>query len=187
MLAQRTGRGSAPRSVGAVDDRWWTDRARHGGLDRVVVEGAPGSLWLCGKHLIGPDHRAVVERTGAAMVVCLTHGHELEGRYDDYLAWLRSGDPVARWVPVHDLSAPPVDVAVALVDDIGSRLDAGESVVVHCAAGIGRAGTTAAALLVRRGATPEQAVAHVAASRPMAGPEAGAQTDLLHAIAALGR
>ena len=44
----------------------------------------------------------------------------------------------------------------------------------------------AAAVLVQRGASVDEAVAVVAASRPLAGPEAGAQVQLLHALADQG-
>lgn len=54
--------------------------------------------------------------------------------------------------------------------------------VLHCGAGIGRAGTIAAALLMRGGLSHDEALARVASSRPMAGPEAGAQRDLLVAL-----
>ena len=55
---------------------------------------------------------------------------------------------------------------------------------MHCGAGIGRAGTMAAALLIRMGCDEAAARATVARARPMAGPEAGAQADLLAALAA---
>ena len=54
---------------------------------------------------------------------------------------------------------------------------AGDGLLVHCGAGIGRAGTVAVALLVDMGVPLEDALAHVAAHRPMAGPEAGPPTS----------
>lgn len=47
-----------------------------------------------------------------------------------------------------------------------ARLGAGEHVVLHCFAGLGRTGTVAARLLVERGHAPEQAIAAVRAARP---------------------
>ena len=158
-----------------------SERSRNGGIDRVPVADAPGALWLCGKHLIGPDPVAAVDRVGADVVVCLNERHELEDRYPAYVDWLRS-DARARWVPVPDLGVPPIDIARELARGVAADLDAGRTVLAHCGAGIGRAGTLAAAVLVVRGATVDEAVAVVAASRPTAGPEAGAQLRLLHEL-----
>ncbi len=180
-----------PATVPTVVGRWGP-RSADGGLDRVPVPDVGAGLWLCGKHRIGPDHEAVLAEVSTAegvapsdvRVVCLVEAHELTHRYDGYLRWLRGGDARAWWHPVHDLAAPPVDVAVALVDRIDAHLRAGGPVVVHCAAGIGRAGTVAAAVLVRAGRPVAEAVAHVAAHRPLAGPEAGGQAELLASLPA---
>lgn len=174
-------------SVGAVSGTSWrtSERSRNGGLDRIPVPDSPGELWLCGKHLIGPDVEAAVSRIDADVVLCLNERHELDQRYPDYVAWLRA-DPRAWWVPVPDLHAPSLDDAVALVETLVGHLDAGRKVLTHCGAGIGRAGTIAAAVLVAGGATVEDAITAVASSRPGAGPEAGAQMALLAALAARG-
>ena len=163
-----------------------SERSRNGGIDRIPVPGASGAVWLCGKHLIGPDVEAAITRVGADVVLCLNERHELEPRYPDYVAWLHA-DPRAWWVPVPDLHAPPLTDALALVETMAAHLEGGRTVLTHCGAGIGRAGTVAAAVLVARGATVEAAVAQVAASRPGAGPEAGAQAELLRAIAGAQR
>ena len=143
-------------------------------------------MWLCGKHHIGPDVHRVREYAGGATVVCLVQRPELTGRYDQYVEWLdanRHGNAI--WFPVHDLSAPGVDHAAELFTEIRDRLVGGENFVIHCAAGIGRAGTTAVGVLMLLGMDAESAVAHVRAHRPMAGPEAGAQNDLIRDLAAM--
>ena len=60
------------------------ERSRTGGIDEVPVPG-PGRVWLCGKHFIGPDPEVALERTGAAVVVCLNERGELEDRYPEYV------------------------------------------------------------------------------------------------------
>lgn len=173
---------------------WLSERSRNGGVDEVPLPSTAGHLWLCGKHFVGPDHLAAAQRVDADVVVCLCHRHELEDRYPQYAAWLgepvggsaaplpsvaRKADPQALWFPIHDLHAPPADQALELVGVLRGLLDAGSTLLVHCGAGVGRAGTLAAALLLSLGMGREEALALVAASRSMAGPEAGPQTDLL--------
>jgi hypothetical protein len=176
--------------VGHAEDKrrrmsaWPNGRSLHGGVDEVPLPtSAGGRLWLCGKHFIAPDPERALDRVGATTAVCLTERAELIDRYPDYVAWLDANQPDrALWWPIPDLHAPDLDNALLLLDQLRSRLLSGQSLLLHCGAGIGRAGTVAAALLVTMGSTPADAVAHVAAHRPMAGPEAGAQTELLETL-----
>ena len=166
---------------------WLHERARHGGVDEVPLPAfVRGRLWLCGKHLVAPDPAGLLAELGAATVVCLCERGELAERYPDYVAWL-GGDPRARWRPIHDLGAPPLPAALSLVDELHAVLASGDGAIVHCGAGIGRAGTLAAGLLVRLGVDLDAAIATVGAARPMAGPEAGPQRQLLADLAGLGR
>ena len=172
----------------AVDDHpsWPGPRGRHGGVDEIPLPPAAGSgrLWLCGKHLVGPDPEAALRALGATTVVCLNERHELADRYPDYVAWLAAQPPTrALWHPVPDLGAPTPAAAESLVGELRRRLAGGQGLLVHCGAGLGRAGTIAAAIRVRLGQPLDRALAVVASSRPMAGPEAGAQAELLRTLA----
>ena len=151
---------------------WLSERSRNGGLDEVPVPSSAGQLWLCGKHLIGPDPEGTLDRAGASLVVCLNDETELVHRYPEYVRWLRdNADGRALWWPVHDMHAPGLDGFASLVILVTARLDAGEGVIVHCGAGIGRAGSLAAAVLIAHGAPLDDALARVSASRPGAGPQ----------------
>jgi protein-tyrosine phosphatase len=156
-----------------------------GGIHEIPLPPSiAGRLWLCGKHRIGPDVEALLADVDADFVVCLTEVHELADRYPDYTAWLRANQPHhALWHPVPDFGVPSPEEARQLFAELVERLQGGHRVIVHCAGGIGRSGTTAAALLVMLGMPLDDAIAHVRAHRPMAGPETGEQKDLVTAIA----
>lgn len=166
---------------------WLTERSRNGGIDEVALpDGAAGKLWLCGKHLIGPDPDGTLERTGASVVVCLNEENELAHRYDEYVAWLKANAATgkAHWYPIHDMHAPSLDDLVALIAQLRTRLDSGDGIVVHCGAGIGRAGTIAAAILISHGMAVDEALTHLRASRLSAGPQTSAQERILEEFAA---
>lgn len=163
---------------------WLGPRGRDGGIDTVPLPVTDGGLSLCGKHAIGPDHVGAMARCGATTVVCLVEAYELADRYPDYLAWLaanRGGTAV--WFPIHDLHAPSLAAALPFLTELRRRLEDGQHLLMHCAAGIGRTGTMAASLLMTLGVGRDEALATVAAHRPMAGPEVGAQMDLVNALA----
>jgi protein-tyrosine phosphatase len=120
---------------------------------------------------------------GAQVVVCLCERFELEERYPEYSQWLSAhAGGAARMFPVPDLHAPSVDEARAITGEVAGLLTSGRSVLMHCGAGMGRAGTMAAAVLMSAGVDLDDALHVVAASRPGAGPEAGAQMELLLAL-----
>lgn len=172
-------------TAGSSGAGWPTGRARDGGIDEIPLPGpaAAGRLWLCGKHAIGPDVEGLLARVGADGVVCLTERDELIHRYPEYVAWL-DRDERALWRPVHDLSAPPLAAFTEVVEHVHAGMCAGRSLVVHCGAGIGRAGTLAVGVALRDGMPLDRALAHVAAHRPMAGPEVGEQQHLVDVFAA---
>lgn len=164
-----------------MDTGWPRGRARHGGVDEVPVP-APGRLWLAGRRYVAPDPEQALVAVGASVLVCLCEAEELAGHWPDYAAWLRRSD-AAWWRPVPDLHAPEPPAARELVAGITARLDGGTGVLVHCGAGFGRAGTVAVAVLLAYGTPLEVALETVARARPGAGPEVGAQADLLGTLA----
>lgn len=161
-----------------------TERQLDGGIDRIPLPAdVPGELRLCGKRAIA-DGRFAHPSMPWSTVVCLCRRHELADRYPDYVDWLEDSASNSVWWPIHDLGAAPIDVTLPFVDGLVARLRAGERLLVHCAAGIGRAGTTAVCILIRLGVPMQDALASVRMSRALAGPEAGAQFELVQAVAA---
>ncbi len=165
---------------------WPGERALHGGADPIPLPAAagPGRLWLCGKHFVAPDPDAALARTGTTTVICLCELGELSSRYPDYVDWLRSSQPSrALWFPVADLSVPAADHRDELLGELQRRLRTGERLLMHCGAGLGRAGTLAVALLITAGVELGEAAARVAGQRPMAGPQSPVQSDFLVELA----
>ena len=154
-----------------------------GGIHEVPLDGTVGKLWLCGKHFIGPDVEAIRAERNITYVVCLVEEHELRDRYDAYAQWHRdnAGSPSV-WFPIPDLSYPSFDDALEFVEHVTELVRDKGSIVVHCAAGIGRAGTTATAILMMLGMPMYEALSHVRAHRPMAGPETGRQEEFIRQL-----
>jgi protein-tyrosine phosphatase len=154
-----------------------------GGIHEIPLEGTVGKLWLCGKHFIGPDVETIRIERDITYVVCLVEEHELRDRYDAYSQWHRdnAGSPSV-WFPIPDLSYPSFDDALEFVEHVTALVRDKGSMVVHCAAGIGRTGTTAAAILMMLGMPMNEALTHVRTHRPMAGPETGSQEEFIRQL-----
>jgi protein-tyrosine phosphatase len=167
---------------------WPSARARDGGIDRIPLAGVSGGLSLCGKHVVGPDPAAALVRADASTVVCLNPERELVDRYPEYVRWLRDHQHGrAVWFPIPDLGVLPLDQMRPFLDGLVGRIAAGEHLLIHCGAGIGRAGTTAVCLLMLHDVSMPQALVTVASELPLAGPEAGSQRQLVAELAATTR
>ncbi len=68
--------------------------------------------------------------------------------------------------PVTDMDVPTLPRMQGMAASLLADLDASRNVVVHCWAGLGRAGTLAACALVARGLTPLVAVSRLRRERP---------------------
>ena len=77
--------------------------------------------------------------------------------------------------PIVDLGVPERAPVLALVDQLVLRLKAGDHVVVHCRAGIGRSSLIAGAVLVKLGITPDTAWTTISAARGVEVPETDEQ------------
>jgi predicted protein tyrosine phosphatase len=74
------------------------------------------------------------------------------------------------WLPTIDDHAPSLDQLATGADFIGQAIEQEERVYVHCASGVGRAPTMAAAYLVSTGLTPDEAWALIRKTRPFINP-----------------
>jgi protein-tyrosine phosphatase len=149
-------------------------------IDRIPLPLDRGALWLCARRDVAADPDGALERAGAHAIACLLPIEELEMQAPAYLEWLRAHRAgKALWFPVSNYGAPPASVAIPFLRMIEARLHAGEGVVMHCAAGQGRAGTMAVAVLMLLGVSREQALATVGAHRMFAGPGNAAQVNFV--------
>ena len=73
-------------------------------------------------------------------------------------------------LPTDDDHTPTIAELQQAADFIGACLREGRGVYIHCANGVGRAPTTAAAYLVSTGLTPQQAWTTIRATRPFIRP-----------------
>jgi protein-tyrosine phosphatase len=79
-------------------------------------------------------------------------------------------------LPIPDRGVPPEgSTAANFVEKIGKQLESGRTIVIHCRQGIGRSGMIAAALLVRRGSSPSEAIERISQTRGLQVPETAEQ------------
>lgn len=78
--------------------------------------------------------------------------------------------PAYLWLPTDDDHAPTLEQLRSGVAFMRQVIEGGGKVYVHCASGVGRAPTMAAAYLVSAGQSPEQAWALIRATRPFIKP-----------------
>lgn len=153
-----------------------------------LVEGVAGRVFL---HSM-PGRRELLERLweeldrhGISTILCLTGRAEIARKSPDYLEALDAGE-----VPVHvvasavpDYAAPPNPEAfIDAISAVAGRVHRGESVLIHCAAGIGRTGMAAVCLLMEQGMGLEDALAAVRSAG--SSPESAPQNAFLRACAA---
>jgi protein-tyrosine phosphatase len=74
------------------------------------------------------------------------------------------------WLPTTDDAPPSLEDLARGVDFIEMHAAAGEGVYIHCASGVGRAPTMAAAYLIRPGSTPKEAWDKIQEGRPFVRP-----------------
>jgi hypothetical protein len=158
-------------------------------IDRIPLPRTGGALWLCGRRDVAPDPEgALAYADAASTIVCLNGVDELAPRFQPYVDWLREHrGGKAIWYAIENFGAPSARSVMPIVRMIVERLEAGQGVVMHCAAGQGRAGTMAACVLLALGQPTDEAVRTVASNRVFAGPGNAAQWALVDGVAELTR
>ena len=126
-----------------------------------------GAVWLHsmpGRLETWDAFLAEAGRERISLIVCLTPRHEIAPLSPAYEAALRAGTLPMRWLPL-----PMRDFGLADnlrdfragIERLAEAVTAGDAALLHCAAGIGRTGTSAACLLKRLGAPTAVALQRV--------------------------
>ncbi len=128
------------------------------GLGRVWLSSMPGRLepW--------PAFLREARERGLQQVLCLNPMFEIERLSPSYAAAITAGALPFRWthLPMQDFGlAEALDPYRAGIDEVAATVRGGGVVLLHCAAGIGRTGTSAACLLKRLGASTPVALQRV--------------------------
>jgi protein-tyrosine phosphatase len=142
-----------------------------------------GRIWLAampGRLQPWDEFLALARRHGITRVVCLTPHHEVVSLSPAYAQALADAELPFAWqeLPMRDLGL--AEQAQGFADGIAALADAvrgGDSVLLHCAAGIGRTGTAAACLLKRLGVPTAQALHDVRDAG--SSPESALQSGLI--------
>lgn len=128
-----------------------------------------GGLWL-------DDEMVALRRSGADLLVCLQTAAELKD-----LELTEEPESAAaaglefQLFPIVDLGVPDHGEVQPLLDTLAARLTAGQHVVVHCRAGIGRSSLIAAVLLIRLGVPVDRAWRVISEARGCEVPETEGQ------------
>ena len=141
----------------------------------------PGALWLSsmpGRFESWQSFEKQARRVGLSQVVCLTPLAELEQLSPAYHNAIATGTLPFRWLhlPMRNFGLPEDAVTFRVeIARIAAGLRAGESVMLHCAAGLGRTGSAAACVLKALGLRQEQALERVreAGSNPQNAQQSG--------------
>jgi protein-tyrosine phosphatase len=140
-------------------------------LRRVQLPaGVPGSLWLSsmpGRFASWREFEQDARDAGLQMVVCLTPPDEVQELSPQYHAAIEHGGLPCEWLnlPVPNFGVPENPQAFRLgIERVVQALRAGEPVMMHCAAGMGRTGSAAACVLKALGLPTEEALERVRAS-----------------------
>jgi hypothetical protein len=125
-----------------------------------------------------------IQSSGITWVVCLTPLAEVQEKAPAYARAIETG--TLPWLhvscPIPDFGVPEqLQAFVATAADAAQRIRAGQNILVHCAAGIGRTGTFAMAVCLQLGFDLQQASETVQAAG--SSPDTNAQAMLVAGLA----
>ena len=132
-----------------------------------LPDDVPGRVWLGpmpGRFQAWSAFNTEAQRSGLALVVCLTPRPELAELSPEYHAALARGGLPFRWmnVPMRNFGLPEDPAGFRRdIAAVAQQVRNGDVVLLHCAAGLGRTGTAAACLLKALGLEAGEALQRV--------------------------
>ena len=155
-------------------------------LETELAGGFLGLTLMPGRRDLGRDLARDIEALkgqGVTHVLCLLTTDEIE-RYgpDDLVAIYREAGLETRHLPMLDQRVCSREEMEQALGWIGTALEAGGRVMVHCLGGLGRSGTVAACHLRRRGLDAEAALVAVRAARSPRAVESAEQEAFVRAF-----
>lgn len=150
----------------------------------ALPSGTTGSLWLHsmpGRFEPWGEFLAEAQRRRLDRILCLTSLDEVRALSPAYAQAIGQGSLPCRWEQlVMRNFGLPLDEAEfrTAVQRLASAVAQGESVLIHCAAGIGRTGTMAACVLKQLGWPTTTALQQVIAAG--SNPQNAQQSGLVH-------
>ena len=135
-----------------------------------LPDGVRGTLLLSampGRFDSWPEFAQRARASGLGLIVCLTPRDEIDELAPAYATAILRGDTVAEWLhlPVPNFGVPPdANAFREAIVQVAQRLKRGESVLMHCAAGMGRTGSAAACVLKALGLPSNEALDRIRAA-----------------------
>jgi predicted protein tyrosine phosphatase len=148
--------------------------------------GVTGALYLhsmLGKEEALADAVGEVRRLDISLIVSLAPLSEIRVNSPSYAKAIEAQDlpAILASCPIPDRGVPENQAEfLRSVEETASALEAGQKLLLHCNAGIGRTGTYAAAVLMRIGLSKDQAIAEV--RRAGSHPETPKQLEFLSSL-----
>jgi protein-tyrosine phosphatase len=136
-----------------------------------------------GKEETLEDAVAEIRRLGISLIVSLSPLREIRDNSPAYAKAIEAQDLPCILVtcPIPDRGLPEDEAEfLRSAEETVSALKAGQNILLHCNAGIGRTGTYATAVLIRLGLSKDQAIAEV--GRAGSHPETPKQIEFLGAL-----
>jgi protein-tyrosine phosphatase len=147
-------------------------------LKLAIMPRPRGGEWL-------EDEVAGWKRSGITNVVSLLHRYEIEElSITGEEAFCRASGIEYRSFPIQDRGTPNVAAGFfALVQDLTVLVQNSSGVAVHCRAGIGRSGLTAACVLLKLGIPAQEVFAMLSRARGLAIPDTSSQIEWFQSVA----
>ncbi len=139
-----------------------------------------GGEWL-------QDEVAGLKQLGVSHVVSLLEpSEERDLELTEEASACRSNDIEFTSFPIPDRGLPSTEAAQTIAGQLFQAISAGQHVVIHCRAGIGRTGIIASAILIKSGYSAREALDMVSKARGVEVPDTEEQSQWVQSIEQYG-